>query len=325
MKAIDVDETTQDLRLVDIPTPEPGPGEVRIKVAAAAVNRADLMQRRGLYPPPPGASHILGLEVSGTVDALGEGVTSLRPGDEVCALLAGGGYAEYAVVAATQCLPIPAGVSLVDAAALPEVSCTVYSNVVTEAGLKAGETLLLHGGGSGIGTHGIKLGKALGATVAVTVGSEYKAQRCRELGADIVINYREQDFAEELDGRADVILDIMGAKYLPGNVRALAPHGRLVIIGMQGGTEGTLNIAALLAKRGRVSATNLRGRPATGPNSKAEVVSGVIEHVWPLVAAGEVKPIISARLPYTEVDAAQALLDSPESIGKVLLVVDPQA
>ncbi|WP_019201694.1 NAD(P)H-quinone oxidoreductase [Tsukamurella sp. 1534] len=321
MKAIGVDETSKDLQLIDLPVPEPGPGEVRIKVAAAAVNRADLHQRRGHYPPPPGASETLGLEVSGTVDAVGPDTTGPRPGDEVCALLAGGGYAEYAIAPATQCLPVPKGVSLVDAAGLPEVACTVYSNVVTEGGLQAGETLLLHGGGSGIGTHAIQLGKALGATVAVTVGSDFKAQRCRELGADIVINYREQDFAEVLDGRADVILDIMGAKYLPGNVRALAKQGRLVIIGLQGGAEGALNIGALLAKRGRISATNLRGRPLDGPHGKAAVVAGVRRDVWPLIEEGRIAPVISARLPLAEAEAAQGLLDSPESIGKVLLTV----
>ena len=319
MRAIGVDETTQDLRIIDLPVPEPGPGEVRIAVAATAVNRADLMQRRGLYPPPPGASPILGLEVSGTVDAVGPEVEGLAVGDEVCALLSGGGYAEYATAPATQCLPVPAGATLVDAAALPEVACTVHSNIVTEAGLRTGETLLIHGGGSGIGTHAIQLGKALGATVAVTVGSEFKAQRCRELGADIVIDYHDEDFAEILRDRADVILDIMGAKYLPRNVSALAPQGRLVIIGLQGGVKGELNIGALLGKRGRVSATNLRGRPAVGPHSKAEVVAAVRAHVWPLIADGAVRPVVSARLPLADAAAAHDLLDSPESVGKVLL------
>lgn len=319
MKAIGVDEDTQDLRVIDLPVPEPGPGEVRIRVAATAVNRADLMQRRGLYPPPPGASPILGLEVSGTVDAVGPGVDGPAIGDEVCALLAGGGYAEYALAPAAQCLPVPDGVSLVDAAALPEVACTVHSNIVTEAGLQAGETLLIHGGGSGIGTHAIQLGKALGASVAVTVGSEFKAQRCRELGADLVIDYHTEDFAEIMQDRADVILDIMGAKYLPRNVRALAPQGRLVIIGLQGGVDGTLNIAALLAKRGRVSATNLRNRPATGPHGKADVVAAVRAQVWPLFADGALRPVVSARLPLADAEAAHDLVNSPESVGKVLL------
>lgn len=319
MRAIEVDETTQDLRLIELPSPEPSPGEVRIAVAATAVNRADIMQRRGLYPPPPGASPILGLEVSGTVDALGPEVEGLAVGDEVCALLSGGGYAEYAVAPAAQCLPVPAGVSLVDAATLPEVACTVHSNIITEGGLRAGETLLIHGGGSGIGTHAIQLGKALGATVAVTVGSEFKAQRCRELGADIVIDYHAEDFAEIMKNKADVILDIMGAKYLPSNVRALAPHGRLVVIGLQGGVEGTLNLGALLSKRARVSATNLRGRPATGPHSKAEVVAAVREQVWPLFADGALRPVVSARLPLADAASAHDLLDSPDSVGKVLL------
>lgn len=319
MRAIGVDETTQDLQLIDLPTPVPGPGEVRIAVAATAVNRADLMQRRGLYPPPPGASPVLGLEVAGTVDAVGPGVEGLARGDEVCALLSGGGYAEYALAPAAQCLPVPDGVSLIDAAALPEVACTVHSNIVTEAGLRAGETLLIHGGGSGIGTHAIQLGKALGATVAVTVGSEFKAGRCRELGADIVIDYHDEDFAEILRDRADVILDIVGAKYLPRNVRALAPQGRLVIIGLQGGVTGELNIGALLSKRGRVSATNLRNRPADGPHGKAEVVAAVRAQVWPLFADGTLRPVVSARLPLADAAAAHELLNSPESVGKVLL------
>ncbi len=320
MKAIGVDESTQDLQLIDLPTPDPGPGEVRIAVAATAVNRADLMQRRGLYPPPPGASPVLGLEVSGTVDAVGPGVESPAVGDEVCALLSGGGYAEFAIAPAAQCLPIPDGVTVIDAAALPEVACTVYSNVIGEAGLTAGETLLIHGGGSGIGTHAVQVGKALGATVAVTVGSEFKAERCRELGADIVIDYHSEDFAEILRDRADVILDIMGAKYLPRNIRALAPQGRLVIIGMQGGTEGTLDIAALLAKRGRVSATNLRNRPASGPHGKAAVVAGTRADIWPLFADGALRPVVSARLPLGEAAAAQDLVNSAESVGKVLLI-----
>lgn len=321
MRAIITDESTRELSLGEVRTPEPGPGEVRIKVAAAAVNRADLMQRRGMYPPPRGASETLGLEVSGTVDLVGAGAQPWRPGDRVCALLSGGGYAEYAVAPAAQLLPVPAGVDVIDAAGLPEVSATVYSNIVTEAGLRAGETLLLHGGGSGIGTHAIQVGRALGARVAVTVGSELKAQRCRALGADVVINYRKRDFAEVLEDSADVILDIMGAKYLGRNIRALATGGRLVIIGMQGGATGELEIARLLAKRGRVSATNLRGRPAAGPASKAEVIAGVRAQIWPLIAAGDVSPVISARLPLAEASTAQALLDSPDSVGKVLLMV----
>ncbi len=228
----------------------------------------------------------MGMEASGTVGAVGAGVDGFRPGDEVCALIAGGAYAEYVVVPAAQLLPIPDGLSLVDAAALPEVASTVWSTIVMDAGLKAGETLLVHGGGSGIGTHAIQVGKALGATVAVTVGSEAKAHRCRELGADIVINYREQNFATELAGQVDVILDIMGGQYVPGNVDALAIGGRLVIIGMQGGLTGELNVGALIGKRARVIGLNVRNRPLTGPGSKAEIVAAVAEKEWPLVTQG---------------------------------------
>ncbi len=320
MRAIVVDETTQDLRLEDVPTPTPSSGEVLVRVAAAGINRADLLQRRGLYPPPPGVSTVLGMEVSGTIEALGPAVSGWRPGDEVCALIAGGGYAQYAVVPATQLLPVPDGVSIVDSAALPEVACTVWSNIEMEARLQPGETLLVHGGGSGIGTHAIQVAKALGATVAVTVGSEAKAARCRKLGADIVINYREQDFAAQLAGRVDVILDIMGAKYLSGNVSALAIGGRLVIIGMQGGTEGTLNIGALIGKRCKVIGTNVRNRPLTGPGSKAQIVTAVRNRVWPLIAEGLVQPVISARLPLAEAAQGQDLLNSADSVGKVLLL-----
>ncbi|GAA4394308.1 NAD(P)H-quinone oxidoreductase [Tsukamurella soli] len=320
MRAIVVNETTRELRIGEVPTPQPGTGEVLVKVAAAGVNRADLLQRRGLYPPPPGVTDIIGMEVSGTVEAVGEGVDGHAPGDTVCALIAGGGYAEYAVVPAGQLLPVPDGLDTVDAAALPEVACMVWSNLVMEAGLGGGETVLIHGGGSGIGTHAIQVAKALGATVAVTVGSEAKAQRCRELGADIVINYHEQDFAEVLAGRVDVILDIIGAKYLQRNVSALAVGGRLVIIGMQGGVAGELNIGMLIGKRCRVIGTNVRNRPLTGPGSKAAVVAQVQEHVWPMIAEGTVRPVISARLPLADAEEGQALLDSADSVGKVLLL-----
>ncbi|MER5838381.1 NAD(P)H-quinone oxidoreductase, partial [Streptomyces sp. NPDC002130] len=237
MRAIVVDER-KNLAVEEVPTPTPAPGEVLIRVAAAGINRGDVMQRQGLYPPPPGISDIMGLEISGTVVALGPDVAGPALGDEVCALIAGGGYAEYAVAPASQLLPVPAGVTLIDSAALPEVASTVWSTIVTDAGLQAGDLLLVHGGGSGIGTHAIQVAKALGARVAVTVGSEAKAQRCRDLGADIVINYRNQDFAAELAGQVDVILDIMGGSYLSRNIDALAVGGRLVIIGMQGGFTG---------------------------------------------------------------------------------------
>ncbi|HQF02385.1 MAG TPA: NAD(P)H-quinone oxidoreductase [Phycicoccus sp.] len=307
----------------DVPTPEPGSGEVRIAVAAAGVNRADTLQRQGLYPPPPGESDIPGLEVSGVIDAVGEDVTEWLVGDEVCALLAGGGYAEQVVVPAGQVLPIPTDVPLVDAAALPEVACTVWSNLVLTAGLMQGETLLVHGGSSGIGTMAIQIARALGVRVAVTAGSEEKLTACADLGADILINYREQDFVEvlreETDGHgADVILDNMGAKYLERNVRALATNGRLVIIGMLGGTRGELDLATLLRKRGAVHATSLRSRPTA---EKAAIVTAVRDHVWPLIAKGEVRPIVSSRHTLAEGAAAHREMEASGHIGKILLTL----
>lgn len=305
--------------------PVPGRGEVCVDVAATAVNRADLLQRRGHYPPPPGASEILGLECSGTISAVGPEVSHWQVGQQVCALLAGGGYAEQVVVPAAQLLPVPDGVDLHVAASLPEVACTVWSNVVMRAGLRHGQTALIHGGAGGIGTHAIQVAKALGARVAVTAGSADKLERCRELGADLGINYRDEDFVERLlaettDG-ADVILDNMGAKYLSRNIAALAPDGWLAIIGMQGGTVAELNIAQLLAKRGHVTATGLRGRPATGKAGKAAVVAAVAEHLWPMISDGRVLPIVHAELPIEEAAQAHRLLDSGEVVGKVLLRV----
>ncbi|UGT52804.1 NAD(P)H-quinone oxidoreductase [Nocardia asteroides] len=303
--------------------PEVRPGEVLIEVIAAGVNRADVMQRRGFYPPPADASSVPGLECSGTIVALGEGVRDWRVGDRVCALLAGGGYAEQVAVPATQVLPIPDGLDPVAAAGLPEVAVTVWSNLVMTAGLRSGELVLIHGGGGGIGTCAIQVAKRLGARVAVTAGSDEKLAKCAELGADLLINYKTQDFVAEVaafDG-ADVILDNMGAKYLERNVEALAAHGRLVVIGMQGGVSGTLNLAALLGKWGTVHATNVRNRPRAGAGSKAEVVAAVRERLWPMVAAGEVVPVISAELPVTEAGRAHELLDSPETFGKVVLRV----
>lgn len=306
------------------PDPTPANGQVRIDVAATAVNRADLLQRRGMYPPPPGASDILGLECSGTIGELGAGVTGWSIGDRVCALLAGGGYAEQVVVPATQLLPVPDELDLHAAASLPEVACTVWSNVVMEAGLRPDEVLLVHGGGGGIGTHAIQVGKALGATVAVTAGSEGKLASCRELGADLAINYREDDFVAEIRstfGGANVILDNMGGAYLGRNVDALAPDGRLVVIGMQGGRKGELDLGKLLGKRGHVMATGLRGRPETGRASKADIITAVREHVWPMLAQGTVRPVVHAELPITEAPRAHEMLDSPDTVGKVVLRV----
>ncbi|MCL3993002.1 NAD(P)H-quinone oxidoreductase [Streptomyces lavenduligriseus] len=306
----------------DVPDPVPGEGEVLVEVAASAVNRADILQRQGSYSPPPGASPYPGLECSGRIAALGPGVSGWAVGDEVCALLAGGGYAEKVAVPAGQLLPVPEGLSLRQAAALPEVVCTVWSNVFMVAHLRPDETLLVHGGSSGIGTMAIQLAKALGARVAVTAGTKEKLERCAELGADVLINYREQDFVAEIkqatDGAgADVILDNMGAKYLDRNVQALAVNGRLAIIGMQGGVKGELNIGALLGKRGAISATSLRGRPL---GEKAAIVAAVREHVWPLLAAGDVRPIVDRELPMPEAAEAHRLVEASGHIGKVLLV-----
>ncbi|MFG2928571.1 NAD(P)H-quinone oxidoreductase [Streptomyces achromogenes] len=306
----------------DVPDPVPGEGEVLVEVAASAVNRADILQRQGSYSPPPGASPYPGLECSGRIAALGPGVSGWAVGDKVCALLSGGGYAEKVAVPAGQLLPVPEGLSLRQAAALPEVVCTVWSNVFMVAHLRPEETLLVHGGSSGIGTMAIQLAKALGARVAVTAGTQEKLERCAELGADVLINYREQDFVAEIkqatDGAgADVILDNMGAKYLDRNVQALAVNGRLAIIGMQGGVKGELNIGALLGKRGAISATSLRGRPL---GEKAAIVAAVREHVWPLLAAGDVRPIVDRELPMPEAAEAHRLVEASGHIGKVLLV-----
>ncbi|GAA4580372.1 NAD(P)H-quinone oxidoreductase [Micromonospora coerulea] len=322
MRAITIPEPGGPEALVwaEVPDPEPGPGEVIVDVRASAVNRADLLQRQGQYPPPPGAPAYPGLECSGTISAVGPDVTGWLVGQEVCALLAGGGYAERVSVPAGQLLPVPAGVDLVDAAALPEVACTVWSNVVALARLAEGETLLVHGGGSGIGTFAIQLGVALGATVLVTARAA-KHGKLRELGAAHTIDYREQDFVEEVrrvtDGRgADVILDIIGAAYLSRNVAALATGGRLVVIGMQGGRKGELDLGALLAKRASVAATALRSRPLA---EKAEIVRGVREQVWPLVEAGAIRPIVDRRVPMADAAAAHRVVESNDHLGKVLL------
>ncbi|MFJ1546743.1 NAD(P)H-quinone oxidoreductase [Streptomyces sp. NPDC088246] len=305
----------------EVPDPVAGEGEVLVDVVSSAVNRADVLQRQGFYEPPPGASPYPGLECAGRISVIGPGVIGWSVGDEVCALLAGGGYAEKAAVPAGQLLPVPDGIDLTLAAALPEVTATVWSNVFMVAHLRPGETLLVHGGSSGIGTMAIQLGKAVGATVAVTAGGPEKLARCAELGADILIDYREQDFVEELrkatgGGGADVILDIVGAKYLDRNVKALAVNGRLAIIGLQGGVKGELNLNALLHKRAAITATSLRGRPL---DEKAAIVAAVREHVWPLIADGVVRPIVHCTLPMPDAAEAHRVLESSAHIGKVLL------
>src|SRR3954463_6573541 len=305
----------------EAPDPVCGSGEVIVDVAATAVNRADLLQRQGFYPPPPGASEILGLECSGIISEGGQEVPGGSVGDEVCALLAGGGYAERVAVPAGQLLPRPAGVELATAAGLPEVTCTVWSNVFLLAKLTRGDDFLVHGGSSGIGTMAIQLAARAGARVFTTAGSAAKLEFCRELGAEVLINYREEDFvervAEETDGAGvDVVLDNMGAKYLARNVDALAVNGRLVIIGMQGGGRGGLDIAALMHKRAAVHATSLRARPL---EEKAAIVEAVLAGVWPAIDAGEVRPVIDTVLPLEAVADAHRRMESSEHIGKILL------
>jgi len=309
------------LVVADLPDPTPGPREVVVDMAATAVNRADVMQRQGHYPPPPGASEVLGLECSGVVAAVGGDVDEWSVGDEVCALLSGGGYGEKVLVPAGQVMPVPDGVDLVTAGALPEVACTVWSNVFMIAGLQRGETLLVHGGGGGIGTFAIQLAHALGARVITTAGSAEKLEVCRSLGADVTVNYREQDFVAEVeaatDGHgADVILDNMGAKYLSRNVAALATEGRLVVIGLMGGATAELDLGVLLRKRAAVLATSLRARPPAG---KAVICASVVEHVWPLVADGSVRTLVHTTLPLEQAREAHRIMEASDHTGKIVL------
>jgi putative PIG3 family NAD(P)H quinone oxidoreductase len=306
----------------DAPDPQPAADELLIEVAATAVNRADLLQRQGFYPPPPGASELLGLECSGSVAAVGRDVTGWQVGDPVCALLSGGGYAERVAVPAGQCMPVPDGVDVVTAAALPEVACTVWSNVVHGARLRDGESFLVHGGSSGIGTMAIQVARALGAApVVCTVGTDDKAAACLALGADVAVNYRDDDFVARTKsatgGRgADVVLDIIGAKYLAANLDVLAPDGRLVVIGLQGGARAEIDLGALMRTRGTVLATTLRGRP---PEQKAAVCRAVVDELWPLVSAGRVRPIVHTAFAMTDVRDAHRLVADSGHVGKVLL------
>ncbi|RVX46191.1 putative PIG3 family NAD(P)H quinone oxidoreductase [Nonomuraea polychroma] len=317
MRAIEITEPggPEVLAWHEVPEPRVERGDVLIDVAASAVNRADVLQRNGFYDPPPGTPPYPGLEVSGVVAEVGADVEQFKVGDEVCALLAGGGYAERVAVPWQQVLPVPDGVPLKVAAGLPEAACTVWSNVFMVGRLRRGETLLVHGGASGVGTFAVQLAKALGSHVVATVGTAEKAEQVRRLGADEVVNYREEDFAEKV--KADVILDIMGARYLAGNVRALLTGGRLVIIGMQGGRKAELDIGALLAKRAAVHGTTLRARPV---EEKGVIVRSVVDNVWPLVAAGAVRPVVYAEVPMSEAAEAHRMLDSGQHVGKILLV-----
>ena len=314
------------LRLVDRPAPVPGPDEVLIRVAAAGVNRPDVMQRQGRYPPPPGANDLPGLEVAGTVTQAGDRVQSPRVGDHVCALVAGGGYAEYCVAPAVQCLPVPVSFTLTEAAALPETFFTVWTNLFERGRLKAGESALIHGGTSGIGTTAIQLGAAFGARMFATAGSDEKCRACERLGAVRGINYRTDDFVSAItsltdDRGVDVILDIIGGDYLDRNVRALAPGGRLVQIGLQGGAQGTLDLSRVLARRLTITGSTLRPRT---PAEKRAIASALRQHVWPLLDSGRVRPVIHKTFPLGRAADAHRLVESSEHIGKIVLVVSDQ-
>jgi NADPH2:quinone reductase len=324
MIAIEIREPGEPDVLVPVERPNlsPNSGEVLIKVRAAGVNRPDVMQRRGRYPPPPGASDIPGLEVAGTVEAVGDGVSGWSSGDRICALVAGGGYAEFCVAPSPQCLPIPRGMDFVAAAAIPETFFTVWTNVFERGKLKAGESILIHGGSSGIGTTAIQLARAFEARVFATAGSSDKCAACERLGAERCINYRETDFVEairELTGGAgvNVVLDIVGGAYVPKNLEALAVEGRLVQIGVQGGPKTEINIAVIMQKRLTVTGSTLRVRPIA---DKAAIAAAVREHVWPLLESGAVKPLIYATFPLREAAAAHRLMESSAHIGKIVLV-----
>jgi putative PIG3 family NAD(P)H quinone oxidoreductase len=311
----------EQLVLREVPDPVPAAGEVLVDVAAAGVNRADVLQRQGRYPSPPGAPDWPGLEVSGVVAALGAGTAGWSVGDEVCALLAGGGYATRVVVPAGQLLPRPEGVDLVAAAALPEAVCTVWSNVVQIGRLAAGEVLLVHGGASGVGTAAIQIGRALGARVAVTAGSGARLTRCAELGAEILVDYHREDFVGKVRDAtgghgADVILDVVGGGYLTRNLDVLATGGRLVVIAVQGGARAELDLAWLMLKRATIAATTLRSRP---PAEKAALVAAVREHAWPLVATGALRPVVDRVLPLARAGEAHRVMEAGEHVGKILL------
>jgi putative PIG3 family NAD(P)H quinone oxidoreductase len=326
MRAVEISRPggPEVLTAVERPMPEPGPGDVLIRVAAAGVNRPDLMQRTGRYPPPPGASDLPGLEVAGVVEHVGAGVTEWRGGDAVCALVSGGGYAEYCVAPAAQCLPVPRGMDMATAAAIPETFFTVWTNVFERGRLQPGESALFHGGSSGIGTTAIQLAAAHGATVYVTAGSDEKCRACERLGATRAINYRTQDFADAIKsltggGGVDLILDIMGGSYLERNLRSLAIEGRLVEIGLMGGaSEATLDLERLLRRRLTVTGSTLRPRSV---EQKGAIAAALRERVWPLLETGRVKPIVYRTFPLQDAADAHRLMESSEHIGKVVLTV----
>jgi len=314
---------------VQRPVPEPAPGEILIAVAAAGINRPDLMQRQGNYPPPPGASDIPGLEVAGTVAALGEGIVGFAAGDRVCALLAGGGYAEYVAVPAMQCLPLPQGLTMVEAAALPETLFTCWTNLIDGGHLKAGETVLIHGGSSGIGTTAIQLAKALGATVFVTAGSPEKCQACLKLGADLAIDYKADDFVtavrqaltNEVGAKrgVDVVLDMVGGDYVRRDIEILAQGGRHVSIAVQGGPEATIPIFKVMQKRLVLTGSTLRPR---SPAEKGKIAEALHKTVWPMIAAGQLKPIVHATFPLARAAEAHRALENGDHIGKIVLTIN---
>jgi len=326
VKAIVVDEPgdPEVMHLADVPDPVAGPGEVLVRARATAVNRADTLQRRGFYPPPPGVSEIIGMEVAGEVVGVGEGVEGWSAGDRVMALLAGGGYAELVAVPAGQLIRVPPGMSWTDAAAIPEEFLTAHDNLFTRGRLAAGETVLIHGGGGGVGTAAIQLAHRAGARVLVTAGSAEKLERCRELGADAGINHREEDFVvrvRELSGGqgADVILDVMGASYLTRNLDALAVEGRLVIIGLQGGTISDIDLNAMMRRRLSLISTTLRGRPL---EQKAEIVRRFAADALPGFADGSLRTVVDRVLPLAEAPAAHRAMEAGENVGKLVLAVD---
>ncbi|MBE3640562.1 NAD(P)H-quinone oxidoreductase [Mangrovicoccus algicola] len=322
MRAVEISRPggPEVLRSVQRPVPVPAAGQVLIRVHWAGVNRPDALQRAGAYDPPPGASDLPGLEASGEVVALGAGVTGLRRGDLVCALLPGGGYADYAVTAAAHCLPVPEGMGLREAACLPETFFTVWSNVFVRGGLKAGERFLIHGGSSGIGTTAIQLAAARGARVFATAGSEAKCAACRELGAERAINYREEDFTEVLkaEGGADLILDMVGGSYIPRNIRTLADDGRLVMIAFLEGPKAELNFAQIMARRLTVTGSTLRPQSDL---AKARIAEALRAEVWPLLSAGRIAPVMDSDLPLEEAAAAHARMEESSHIGKIVLQV----
>ena len=325
MRAIEVDEPGNEdaMKLGEVPAPALQPDSLRIRVAATAVNRADLLQRQGLYPPPPGASPILGLECAGEVVEVADGVKGWKPGDRAMALLAGGGYAEEVVVHAGSAMHVPERLGIEEAAAIPEVFLTVFLNVFQIGGLSAGGAALIHGGGSGIGTAAIQLVKAAGATTIVTAGSDEKCARCRDLGADVAVNYRSGDFAAEAKqatgGRGvDVVLDSIGGPYLRGNLDALAVGGRLVLIGLMGGAKAELNLGALLTRRLQVIGSTLRARPV---EEKAEIVAGFLARFGAALESGEIHPVVHRSFSLAEAAEAHRLVKASEHFGKVLLQV----